>query len=66
VCPLSNDQKRNKMKLIGIILIVLGIAFTIVSIVFLIKAIKEATKLKDKEIKIEFKYSESKKKENEL
>lgn len=58
--------RREKEMIIGSILIILGIAFTIVSIVFLIKAIKEATKLKDKEIKIEFKYSESKKKENEL
>ena len=52
------------MKLIGIILIALGIAFTIMSIVFLIKAIKETAKLKDKEIKIEFKYSENKKKDD--
>ncbi|MEG2909766.1 MAG: hypothetical protein RR945_11125 [Erysipelotrichaceae bacterium] len=49
--------------IIGLILIILGIAFAIVSVIYFIKAIKEINKLKDKDIKIEFKYSETKKKE---
>lgn len=55
-----------KMYLLGILLIALGIGFAILSVVFLIKGIIKLNKLKDKDIKIEFKYSETKKKEDNL
>lgn len=58
------DFKRNKMKILGFTLIILGLGFAILSIVFLIKAIIELKELKNKDIKIEFKYSENKKKED--
>ena len=58
------DLKRNKMKILGFILIRLGLGFGILSIVFLIKAIFQVKELKDKDIKIEFKYSENKKKDD--
>lgn len=58
------DLKRNKMKILGFILIILGLGFSILSIVFLIKAIFQVKELKDKDIKIELKYSENKKKED--
>ncbi len=58
------DLKRNKMKILGFILIILGLGFGILSIVFLIKAIFQVKELKDKDIKIEFKYSENKKKDD--
>jgi Na+-transporting methylmalonyl-CoA/oxaloacetate decarboxylase gamma subunit len=41
------------MKIIGFILIILGIGFSILSIVFLIKAIFQLKKLKNVDIKIE-------------
>ena len=52
------------MKILGLILIILGLGFGILSIVFLIKAIFQIKELKNKDIKIEFKYSENKKKED--
>lgn len=52
------------MKILGFTLIILGLGFAILSIVFLIKAIIELKELKNKDIKIEFKYSENKKKED--
>jgi Na+-transporting methylmalonyl-CoA/oxaloacetate decarboxylase gamma subunit len=55
-----------KMYVLGILLIALGIGFAILSVVFLIKGIIQLNKLKDKDIKIEFKYSETKKKEDNL
>lgn len=55
-----------KMYVLGILLIALGIGFAILSVVFLIKGIIQLNKLKDKNIKIEFKYSETKKKEDNL
>ncbi|ESK51851.1 hypothetical protein [Acinetobacter tjernbergiae] len=58
------DLKGNKMKVLGIVLILLGIGFGILSIVLLIKAIFQIKELKNKDIKIEFKYSENKKKED--
>lgn len=58
------DLKRKKMKILGLILIILGLGFGILSIVFLIKAIFQVKELKDKDIKIELKYSENKKKED--
>jgi Na+-transporting methylmalonyl-CoA/oxaloacetate decarboxylase gamma subunit len=57
------SQDSEEKMIIGLILMILGIAFAIVSLVYFIKAIKEINKLKDKDIKIEFKYSETKKKE---
>ena len=54
------------MYVLGILLIALGIGFAILSVVFLIKGIIQLNKLKDKDIKIEFKYSETKKKEDNL
>ena len=55
-----------KMYVLGILLIALGIGFAILSVVLLIKGIIQLNKLKDKDIKIEFKYSETKKKEDNL
>ena len=55
-----------KMYVLGILLIALGIGFAILSVVFLIKGIIQLNKLKDTDIKIEFKYSETKKKEDNL
>ena len=55
-----------KMYVLGILLIALGIGFAILSVVFLIKGIIQLNKLKDKDIKIEFEYSETKKKEDNL
>ena len=55
-----------KMYVLGILLLALGIGFAILSVVFLIKGIIQLNKLKDKDIKIEFKYSETKKKEDNL
>lgn len=52
------------MKILGFTLIILGLGFAILSIVFLIKAIIQLKELKNKDIKIEFKYSENKKKED--
>lgn len=49
------------MKIIGFILFVIGIAFAIGSIILIIKAIQGLKELKNKDIKIEFKYSETEK-----
>ena len=58
---MSQDCERNMF--IGLMLMILGIAFAIVSVVYFFKTIKEIKKLKNKKIKIEFKYSEDEKKE---
>lgn len=52
-----------KMKILAFILLILALGFGILSIVLLIKAIFQIKELKDKDIKIEFKYSENKKKD---
>jgi len=58
------DKKQGiKMKILAFILLILALGFGVLSIVLLIKAIFQIKELKDKDIKIEFKYSENKKKD---
>lgn len=51
------------MKILAFILLILALGFGVLSIILLIKAIFQIKELKNKDIKIEFKYSENKKKD---
>lgn len=58
------DKKQGiKMKILAFILLILALGFGVLSIILLIKAIFQIKELKNKDIKIEFKYSENKKKD---